>query len=95
VWIGNDISLFGAWLLMFFIGRFFGSIWVEALTSNNIFSVILGGLMIQLCAYIPANNQIVQTAEALFGFVLTLLFYVFTSKVKLVLRRQGGNNRIV
>lgn len=85
VWIGNDISLLGAMIAMFFIGRFFGKVWMESIYQDNPYSLVLCGLMTQLCFYIPANNQIVQTFEALAGLLLMLLLRWFKKKVRIKL----------
>ena len=87
VWIGNDISLLGAMLIMYFIGKFFGKVWIEAIYSDNAYSVILCGLMMQLCFYIPANNQIVQTAEALGGLLFALFLRWSTNNLKITFRK--------
>lgn len=74
VWLGNDFSLWGALFVIYLIGRFFGKVWIEAITKKEISSIVLSALMIQLCFYIPANNQIVQTAEGLSGVIFWLTY---------------------
>lgn len=82
VWIGNDISMLGAMIAMFFIGRFFGKVWMESIYQDNPYSLALCGLMTQLCFYIPANNQIVQTFEAVVGLLFMLLLRRLNKKVR-------------
>lgn len=84
VWIGNDISLLGAMIAMYFIGRFFGKVWMESIYQDNPYSLVLCGLMTQLCFYIPANNQIVQTFEALAGLLFMLLLRGLKKKIRFV-----------
>lgn len=82
VWMANDISLLGVLLLMYLIGYIFGNAWGNILVSMEFKSIIIFGLISQLCFYIPANNQIVQTPEALFGTAVWFLLWFLRSKRK-------------
>lgn len=88
VWIGNDISLFGAMLIMYFVGRLYGKVWIESIQCNNIHAIVLSALLTQLCFYIPANHQIVQTTEALLGTIVIFLFWMIK---KIRLKQQFHN----
>ena len=74
VWIANDVSMIGVIPIMFLIGRLFAKTWKQSLFEGNLSSLIVAGLMFQLCIYSSANNQIVQLQS---GFVGTWFWLAF------------------
>ena len=90
VWMANDVSMLGVLPVMYLIGYVFGKVWRQLLDGQNHFSaLVVAGLMFQLCMYIPANNQIVQTAESLFGTLFWLIIWLLSnSKKKIVLTKR-------
>ena len=96
VWIANDVSLLGALVVMYFIGRFYGKVWIESINKKSIYSVVLFALMTQLCFYIPANNQITQTAESLFGLILLLMLrMIHNSNIRFVFRGRPIREKVI
>jgi oligosaccharide repeat unit polymerase len=91
VWLGNDVSMLGVIPVMFIIGRIFGKTWKTMLSRRNSFATtVVAGLMFQLCMYSPANNQIVQTVESLFG----TLFWVAVWFIGLLIKNLNTSRGI-
>ena len=90
VWIGNDVSMLGVIPVMFLIGRLFAKTWSEALyLKNNLASLIVSGLLFQLCLYSSANNQIVQIQIAFVGTWFWLLYWLLHKRVKITFRKRN------
>jgi hypothetical protein len=77
-WIASDVSFPGTIIVVFFIGRLFASAWVDSLRGSNPYAVAIFTQLLIMLFYFPANNQVLQTGEALFGFYGLLLFWLFT-----------------
>lgn len=74
-WLFSDFGLYGTLLCMLLVGYFLGILWLEVLVRPSVVSLSGLYLMIILCVYIPANNQIFQSGEAT---VAALYFWFFT-----------------
>jgi len=79
-WIASDVSFLGTIIVVFFIGRLFASAWVDTLRGINPYAVAVFTQLLIMLFYFPANNQVLQTGEALFGFYGLLLFWLFTRR---------------
>jgi hypothetical protein len=79
-WIASDVSFLGTIIVVFFIGRLFASAWVDTLRGSNPYAVAIFTQLLIMLFYFPANNQVLQTGEALFGFYGLLLFWLFTRR---------------
>jgi len=79
-WIASDVSFLGTIIVVFFIGRLFASSWVDTLRGDNPYGVAVFTQFLIMLFYFPANNQVLQNGEALFGFYGLLLFWFFTKQ---------------
>ncbi len=77
-WIASDVSFPGTIIVVFFIGRLFASAWIDALRGINPYAIAVFTQFLIMLFYFPANNQVLQTGEGLFGFYGLLLFWLFT-----------------
>lgn len=79
-WYAGDLTWFGVLVAMFFLGWFFSYVWLDCLSTGSPFALAWFGRLSILVAFIPCNNQIMQTLGAAFATVSLALLY-FASKV--------------
>jgi hypothetical protein len=79
-WIASDVSFLGTIIVVFIIGRLFASSWVDTLRGENPYAVAVFSQFLVMLFYFPANNQVLQTGETLFGFYGLLFFWLFTRR---------------
>jgi hypothetical protein len=78
-WLASDFGFAGALVAMGFFAYLLGRSWGSALLHGGHWPVIMCYLMLVLFFYVPANNQIFQTAESCVGFFIVLAGWLFTS----------------
>lgn len=86
-WIASDVSFPGTIFVVFLIGRLFALSWIDTLRGSNPFAVAVLAQFIIMLFYFSANNQVLQSGEALTSFYGTLALWMFTRK-KYVWRKQ-------
>jgi hypothetical protein len=79
-WLASDVSFPGTILVVFFIGRLFAMAWLDTLKGENPYAVAVLAQFVIMLFYFPANNQVLQSGEALFGFYGLLVFWFFTRR---------------
>lgn len=67
-WIASDVSFPGAILAVFVIGRLFAQSWLDSVRGANPFAIAALAQLVIMLLYFPANNQVVQSGEALTSF---------------------------
>jgi hypothetical protein len=77
-WLASDLGFLGALLCIGFFAWLLGRCWGAALLHGGHWPVILCHLMLVLFFYVPANNQIFQTAETCVAFFLVLAAWAFS-----------------
>lgn len=79
-WIASDVSFPGTILVVLIIGRLFALSWLDTLRGHNPFAVAVFSQFVIMLFYFSANNQVVQTGEALTGFYGSLVLWGWTRK---------------
>ncbi|HMH43264.1 MAG TPA: hypothetical protein VK557_07270 [Pyrinomonadaceae bacterium] len=79
-WIASDVSFPGTIVVVFLIGRFFGLAWLDTIEGSNPFAVGVFAQFLIMLFYFSANNQALQTGEALSSFVGVFALWLFTRK---------------
>lgn len=79
-WIASDVSFPGTILVVFLIGRLFALSWIDTLKGSNPYAVAIFTQFLIMLFYFSANNQVMQTGEALFGFYGLLLMWLYTRR---------------
>lgn len=80
--MANDVGFFGVIMVMFFLGKLVGMVWVDVLFHNNFFAKCLCVLFFPLFIFMPANNQLGNMTGTLVAFWEVLFLW-------LVSRRAG------
>lgn len=79
-WIASDVSFPGTILVVFMIGYVFALSWIDTLKGSNPYAVAVFAQFLIMLFYFPANNQVMQSGEGLFGFCGLLLVWLYTRK---------------
>jgi hypothetical protein len=77
-WLASDVSFPGAILVVFLIGRLFAMSWLDTVRGDNPFAVAMLAQFVIMIFYFPANNQMLQTGEALTGFYGIMILWLMT-----------------
>jgi hypothetical protein len=77
-WIASDVSFPGTVLVMVIVGWLLARSWVEALDGRNPLAAGMLAQMVIVCAYIPANNQALQSGGSLVAFIGILVAWLRT-----------------
>ncbi|NML47776.1 hypothetical protein HHL11_28770 [Ramlibacter sp. G-1-2-2] len=78
-WLASDFGFAGALVALGLFAYLLGRSWGSALLHGGHWPVIMVYLLLVLFFYIPANNQILQTAETCVAFFIALGGWIFTS----------------
>jgi hypothetical protein len=79
-WIASDVSFPGTILVLLAVGRLFALSWLDTLRGRSPFAVAAFALFVTMLFYFPANNQVVQSGEALTSFLGILALWLFTRR---------------
>lgn len=71
--IASDVSFFGVPMVMLVFGYLWGSAWKRAVRQADDYSLVFFAILMVFMFYIPANNQIAQTADGYFSFWVWLV----------------------
>ena len=77
-WLASDVSFPGVILVVFLIGRLFAMSWLDTVRGENPFAVAMLAQFIIMLFYFPANNQMLQSGEALVGFYGVMVLWLIT-----------------
>ena len=81
-WVASDISFIGVLILMFIIGYLLARTWKRAKDKNDYIYLVVFVQLMLLCFYLPANNQLFQSYEGLFGNMSWLMIWLLSIKMK-------------
>jgi hypothetical protein len=82
--IANDFSPYGIIILMFFIGWYFGKVWMSILLHNSFYGAALMPIFAIMFIFFPANNQVFGYIDSISYFFFISLFWFFENyKIKL------------
>jgi len=81
-WLASDVGFTGALVVLGLLAYLLGRSWGAALLGRGHWPVILCYLLLVLFFYIPANNQVFQTAETCVAFFLVLLAWARSARAR-------------
>lgn len=88
-WLASDLTFPGTIVLMFFISRLYARTWLESIEKYNILSVLLFTRLNILWAFLPANNQLMQTRESTIAtIVLFVIWIIFHSQTNYTIEKD-------
>lgn len=76
-WLASDFGWVGAVIMLGIISFLLGLSWRLALNDAGPEWVALASLLLLLFAYVPANNQMLQSGENVSALFLTVLLAIF------------------
>ena len=79
-WLASDVGFTGALVVLGLLAWLLGRSWGAALLGRGHRPIILCYLLLVLFFYIPANNQVFQTAETCVAFFLVLLAWARSAR---------------
>ena len=79
-WFANDVGWPGAIFMIAVAALLWGRSWRDAVGASNDSAGIVFCFLFQLFVYLPANNQLAQTLDAYFAFVVWLGFWLVSSR---------------
>ncbi|MDP3306605.1 MAG: hypothetical protein Q8S15_11065 [Erysipelotrichaceae bacterium] len=76
-WIASDLTFPGSIVFMFAIARIYSICWKESVHRNNLLSALLFSRLNIMWAFLPANNQLMQTRESTLATLFLLIIWFF------------------
>jgi len=76
-WLASDVTFPGALLVMVMAGFLFAKTWMEAAYECNPVALALFAQLTLAVLFVPANSQIFQESQTMFGTYGLLLWYLF------------------
>ncbi|MGY0572894.1 hypothetical protein ACTGJ9_018885 [Bradyrhizobium sp. RDM12] len=84
-WFISDFGVSGSLIVVLMIGALYGLVWRSLLMTGSVIALSMFYLLNTMVFYFPANNQLLQSADTLFGFLaLSLIFVAGFFKLDLV-----------
>lgn len=80
-WLVSDYGLFGVLIILFILSRKLAKYWILSISGDNFMNFVKFLLLIILFFYIPANNQIFQSAESTILFLVLFFFKPLLNKI--------------
>ena len=77
-WLANDVGFIGALLGVGVMARWFRQSWIDAVRFGNDLAAIVFVFILLAFIYAPANNQIAQTLDLYFSFIIVLIAWKTT-----------------
>lgn len=75
VWLANDVTFPGTFFIVYYIGKWFGRVWVCAVNGINDYAIPMVGLFALMIFYFFANNQVLSFS--FIAFWVLFLLYIF------------------
>lgn len=75
-WLANDFGVWGAGFVVGFIALVWGFAWKDAIYGRNDAAGVVFCLLASFFVYLPASNQIMQTADGYFALVVWVLAWL-------------------
>ncbi len=80
-YFANDFHFFGVIFVCFLLSFYMARIWIDFLSTGNIFAGVLVSVFFIMIIFIPANNQIFGFLDGISAFVITSLLW-YLSRLK-------------
>lgn len=89
-WLASDFTFAGTLVVFFFISWLYAKTWIESIKMNNILSMMLFTRLNIMWAFLPANNQLMQTREsAIATLVLFFMWFVYHKKTNFTIEKDN------
>ncbi|MET4240143.1 hypothetical protein [Bradyrhizobium sp. RT10b] len=75
-WFISDFGVSGSLIVVLMIGVLYGLVWRNLLMTGSVVALALFYLLNTMVFYFPANNQLLQSADTFFGFLVLFLIFV-------------------
>ncbi|WP_426419393.1 hypothetical protein [Bradyrhizobium genosp. A] len=75
-WFISDFGVPGSLIVVLMIGALYGLVWRSLLMTGSVVALSMFYLLNTMVFYFPANNQLLQSADTFFGFLVLLLIFV-------------------
>lgn len=75
-WFISDFGVSGSLILVLIIGALYGLVWRNLLMTGSVIALAMFYLLNMMVFYFPANNQVFQSADTLFGFLVLFLIFI-------------------
>jgi hypothetical protein len=75
VWLANDFTFLGVPFVVYFIGKYLSTTWMDTLYQNNFYSAPLFSLFAIMVFYFFANNQVLSSQFVAFVVIFILYFF--------------------
>jgi hypothetical protein len=76
-WVASDVGFLGSLVVLGIISRWFRQAWLDAVYAKNDAAAVVFVLLCVLFFYLPANNQITQTFDLYFSFLIFMCLWKF------------------
>lgn len=77
-WLASDLSFFGVPIFMYLMGWLLAYCWFDFIYTKNSLALVAICQLFIFVIFIPANNQLVQSYQSLFGTVVLFAVYGLT-----------------
>jgi hypothetical protein len=77
VWVANDVHFVGTLLIMFLLGRYFGTICYHSISKKDPIASVLLCMMLMLFFYLPLNNKIFSYPPTFMAFWVLSAYWFF------------------
>ncbi|MGM4872113.1 hypothetical protein AB7645_12900 [Bradyrhizobium sp. 956_D2_N1_5] len=75
-WFISDFGVSGSLFVVLMIGALYGLVWRNLLMTGSVVALSMFYLLNTMVLYFPANNQLLQSADTLLGFLVLFLIFV-------------------
>lgn len=75
-WLASDFTFYGVPFLLLLFALLMGWSWIVSVRTLSLIPSILFVLTTYLFVYLPANNQLFQSLDLTFAFIVTLLLFL-------------------
>lgn len=86
-WLVSDYGPLGILIILFILSRKLVKYWILSINEDNFMNLIKFLILITLFFYIPANNQIFQSAESTLLFITLFFFRPFLNLFSIYTKR--------
>jgi hypothetical protein len=89
LWIASDVTFLGTIVVVYFLGRLLATSWISTVQGRDPAALTVFYLVLLICYYIPANNQVSQYGELMTAFWVSLGVWWTTTEKKGVVSGRG------